>query len=789
MKIFKRIGCVLMMVLVTINPIISLYAVTTNERQIVQNGGSKTQDGVTISKTISASTIENYFDISLKVKTQELAREQDIAVVIVTDISNSMIGNQGSDGKTRLRAAITAASEFISDFQKYSKDTTASRKLGYVSFNTDGHKVFDLQEVKTTAKVTDLTNKVTSETVNIVKDIDNLSSYDSELYTKYTNIEAGLKMAEDMLYSEENKNIQNKYIILLSDGFPTTYLNYNESGYKGYKNRMNDVDFTASKNNHYIDGVFFDDVSNKSVLYGADYSDKGAIRAQTVATRIKNKGTIIYSVGTGLTDSSRTVDWYVDFFKNSDFSTVDRTSSNYVVGKTVNDFKKWLGGNGNTTNPGIGSGYANHYFDTSDTSSLENAYKKIFDSIKEVSEASWVGKDPMNTTTDEELKNIIGFVGMYDKTKSLKDTLTVSNTSDNTAYYDATTDTIKWDLKKSNYISTRENNNGVVTTYYEYELKYRVRLVNENSSFVSEKVYKTNATTTLTYVHQTNGSIPITKTMEFDIPSVKGYLGRLEFTKKSSFLNNNLGGIEFELKHSSECECLNERKHMDANYKLTSTSASNGLVSFNNVPSGHKYVLHETKTDEYHILDTNNYNVLVSYGTTTSSLTNNEIINIHKTNSLTLEKIVDGVETNKEFTFKITAKYNTNNLTGEYSGLLNNKETKITFTNGIAEVKLKNKDKLVINGLPYSMKYTVSEINSDGFIVKYKINDETYVYNSTTLENVLSKDTIIKYTNISSYELPKTGSSAGLIMMIIGSLLLVVPVIYIGKNTLRKADN
>lgn len=793
MKIFKRIGCILMMALVTINPIINLYATTTNEEQITYKGGSKTQDGVTISKEISSSTIENYFDITLKVKTKELAKEQDIAVVIVMDVSNTMMEYTSDNKTTKLRAAMNAGEELIKEIQKYSNQSNASLQIGYVAFNSNARKIFDIQEVKTQTEANNLVKTMQDKTKAIVTNIDEKTKeYDGNQNEKYTNIEAGIKLADDMLYSSSSKNIQNKFVILLSDGFPTTYI---KSGYTGYSNRTPN----ATKANHSTDGMFYDEVNGAPVAIGADYSDKGALRAEQAATKLKNKGTIIYSIGTGLTNDAKTVDYYGNLYKGKhyfengkdmgEFSTVDRTSTNYVIGKTVSDFKKWLGGTGNSSNPGIGSGYSNHYFDVTNTSELVNAYKKIFEDMKEVSEASWVSEDPMNTSSNEALKNIIGFVGIYDSKNKLNDSVTKGSNSDNTASYNKTTDSITWDLKNSNYKTTKETANGVTTTYYEYELKYRVRLINENTSFKENTSYKTNGVTTLTYVYKPSGSIPVTKTMEFDIPKVKGYLSTLTFTKKSSFNSMNLSGIEFELVHSSDCECLSEKSHMSESYKLTSISDDSGKVIFNNVPSGHKYILKETKTNSYHILDENEYKVSIDYGKLTSDIKNNTIINTHKTNSLTIEKLVDGVETNKEFTFKITAKYNTNNLTGEYSGLLNNKETKITFTDGVAEVKLKNKDKLIINDLPYSMKYTISEMNSDGFIVKYKIDKQDVVFSTSTKESSLVSDTLVTFTNISGYELPDTGSSSTLIMIIIGSLLLVIPVIYIGKNTLKKADN
>ena len=70
-------------------------------------------------------------------------------------------------------------------------------------------------------------------------------------HTRFTNIEAGLKMGQDMLDRATNKN---KYIIFLSDGFPTTYVS---SGYSGY-------DPYCSSGTKGRDGVFYDYVTGNN---------------------------------------------------------------------------------------------------------------------------------------------------------------------------------------------------------------------------------------------------------------------------------------------------------------------------------------------------------------------------------------------------------------------------------------------------------------------------------------------------------------------------------------------
>ena len=65
-------------------------------KQVANLGGcnSNSKDGVIVCKTISESNLENYFDITLSVETtskiEEVTKAQDLAVVLVMDISNTM---------------------------------------------------------------------------------------------------------------------------------------------------------------------------------------------------------------------------------------------------------------------------------------------------------------------------------------------------------------------------------------------------------------------------------------------------------------------------------------------------------------------------------------------------------------------------------------------------------------------------------------------------------------------------------------------------------------------------
>lgn len=800
MKKVKTFFTLIFSLLLLASPMLDVYAASSNIKQIISEGGETSGDGVKISKTISESSLENYFDITLKVQTREIAKEQDVDIVIVMDISRSMVENKVDNDKiTRLKSAVNAAEKFIKDFANYSSSVSTSRKIGYVDFNTNAYEVFSLQNCNNQTKAEELINKMRTMTNDKVfgymengvpSDTKQDKYFNDANHTRFTNIEAGLQLANDML---KTSNSENKFIILLSDGFPTTYMNGN--GYNGY-------DPYTPRASSSSEGQFYDSVIanryggiGRPCSYGTDYSERGARKAQLLATKIKNTGVKIYSVGSGIDTGTKTVDEYANYqydhrYKNN-FSTVDRIDTDYAIGHSLQDFKRWLGGTNNSQKPGIGSGYdKGYYFDTTDSASLNEAYAKIFENIKKLTEASWVAEDPMNSDTSS-VRDVINFVGIYDNNKNLSDSVSQSATSDNTASYDSTTDKINWDLKKSKYTKVVDRNTN--TTYYNYELKYRIRLKTEANNFESEKIFKTNGQTTLTYIIKESGKDQKLGSLTFKVPEVKGYLGTITFDKLTNYGKNKpLEGTTFEIYHSSDCPCLKERKHIDENFKMTSTSNSEGKVIFDNIPSGHKYKIHEISTDEYHEINTESFDVTVSYGQTTSPLKDNKIINNYKTKDLTISKTVKGDNSKRSFTFIIEATYKDEKLEGKYKAtrINGNKTTneEVEFIGGKITIKLKDNERFTIEKLPYLINFKITEKDNKGFIVKYKVNDEeTIIYNEKDIKSrSLDTDTIVKFTNISSYELPATGSSGMLILLIMGSLLLVIPVIYISVNILNR---
>lgn len=743
MKKLKKLFGLLIAFLMCFSPFLNIFAEADNNNQIVKKGGSNSneEDGVSVSKNIYPSELENYFDIILTVQTKNKALEPDLAVVIVMDISNTMTYQLGNTGSSRLEAAKEASNKFIDSFAARSENSSIDRKLGFVAFNSDSYEIFELQDCNESNKESLKSSITDGISKNIV---------DENNKKRFTNIEAGLKRAKSML---DSSSASKKYILFLSDGFPTTYI---ESKYTGYDT--------------YNGSRFKDRVLNKPCTYGTSYSDEAAIRARQMATTIKNSGIGIYSVGVDI--GGQTVQKYINQTDGKNYSVVDRYSTSYEIGSadSADAYRNWLRNK-------IGSGY---YYDVNDSNAMKNAFDSIFEQIMILSEATWVTEDPMNSSG--QLKNI-EFIGIYGENGVLSDSVTKSDNYPNTASFDTINEKIKWDLKNS----TPEINGNT----YTYKLHYRVRIKNELSDFEEGTSYKTNGVTTLNYVVKTNNSSK-NGTIDFPRPEVKAYLGKLEFNKLTNYGNKPLEGTKFEIYHSDDCPCLNERRHMAGDFKMTSTSNSTGKVIFDRIPSGHKYKIHEVYTDEYHEVDNTINDVEVNYGVTTSPLKDGQVVNTYKKRNLTIKKFVEGVDTNQEFTFEINAKYKGNNLEGTYTVIrkVDNKQTteNITFSNGKATIKLKDKEQITIKDLPYGTTYIVKELDTDGFIVKYQVNGGVIeIYDAKKQKSYTLNDNMeIKFTNVSGYELPATGSSGMLILIIMGSLLLAVPVIYISINVLNK---
>ncbi len=580
----------------------------TSDMQVVDAGGKVTSadQSVIVTKTIDGTELENVFDITLTVQTktnvQTFLSEPDMAVVIVMDISNTMNSTFTGDTMSRYDAAVEAASNFINQF---AENTSGLSKIGFIAFNTSAHEIFELQPCSTAAQANALISEMSSDTDSIIS----ASGYGSAR-TRFTNVEGGLKRGYDMLASSGNAN---QYIILLTDGFPTTYLIDNSdtsTNYNGYEPY-------STSGTVGTDGVFYDSVLRTYCKYGTSYSDKASIKAREMATKIKDSGAKIFSVGVDV--AGQTVQEHINNSSSSN-SIVDRTGTTYEIGgaNDLNAYKNWLGNS-------IGSGY---YYDSVDREDITNAFNTIFEEIRKLNSQTkktvWTATDPL-PVLDENMETV-EFIHFFDIYGQAQDELIgeFAVDAEDTAYHE--NDVIHWDLKKSGY-TTSVDPDDENTTWYYYSVKYRVRLENELTPFVEEQVYETNGDAFLEYrtIVVTNDvqEISDTKTVYFPKPSVKGYLSEFSFLKQNSE-DEALSGAVFALTHDTEdCSiCRGDETAVttvgvvqdDGTVEpYTATSDSEGKVSFTRIPSGHTYSLTETTPPVGYVVTKNKYNVVVSY--------------------------------------------------------------------------------------------------------------------------------------------------------------------------------
>lgn len=580
---FKSIIMTLILVLAVVIPSGVVFAVNN---QVVKSGGSNTEkwnsDGVQVSKTATPTGVEDYFDITLQVKSKNSVKaimdSYSAAVVFVVDLSGSMdnyINPKNSSSGKKVTNAISAIQLFTQEFYDYSKTDYPNNQIGAVGFNTNGHDLVGLTKVSNYESFNStLNNKITNV-------IDTAASYD-----EFTNIEAGLKKAQAML---DTSTAKHKYIVFLGDGVPTTYI---RSGYTGYQYKKEDTTFADNKNG----------ITGQLIQYpGANYSDTGAKRARAKAMELKKAGVTIYSIGVGLQtfwgykgsnqDTNSTIAYrsHYNYELNGEQLLVNQLARSITKGQQhventfgkvngtntwqakksailskrweiTNSFENCVNGTGEigwyrnliddnytkTTNEdlfkrwltyGIGSGY---YYDVTKISDFEDIIRgkngileKLKSDLNSKRTDVWSTTDPMtnyNTTTSDYIK----FVGFLNASGNTIPETSISGShvknGNNTAEFkkNSSTDpagTITWNLKNSGFTTEEED------SVYVYTLKYRVRLKVEKQGFSDTISYDTNGTTTLTYINLENGVAGDIKTINYPIPKVKGYLENLKITK------------------------------------------------------------------------------------------------------------------------------------------------------------------------------------------------------------------------------------------------------------------
>lgn len=282
----------LIVAIVMVIGLLPLDAFASDDNQIVTNGQEQTtDDGSVIHSKMISQTDTNEFDITLTVQTKEEIKEQtvsaDAAVVLVMDVSNSMKetvdGRQPDDeSEMRITQAKAAAKNFIDSFGTDAEGAT--RKVSVVEFGSSAYTVQGWTDTATAKSAVDnvginfrypacsIEGEHTHD-VNTIEwggffnlqwrcNVEGCKYYKADTwgglgwYTLFdygynghtheqtfdgphgdvltdgggTNIEGGLKLADNLLNSSAVSEIDNRYVVLITDGVPT---------YHVYQNRDN----------------------------------------------------------------------------------------------------------------------------------------------------------------------------------------------------------------------------------------------------------------------------------------------------------------------------------------------------------------------------------------------------------------------------------------------------------------------------------------------------------------------------------------------------------------------
>lgn len=159
----------------------------------------------------------------------------------------------------------------------------------------------------------------------------------------------------------------------------------------------------------------------------------------------------------------------------------------------------------------------------------------------------------------------------------------------------------------------------------------------------------------------------------------------------------------------------------------------------------------------------------------------------YRAGSLTLGKQVEGSApgTQRAFMFTLRMENTITSLKQEYTAVrvkadgTTSSET-ITFINSEAVISLKSGESLSIDYVPYGTVWSITETDTDGYIVSYCVNGGSMVYGDQANGSHNGADTVVSFLNKCSYELPNTGGAgtksytmAGLVLMIFSMAYLM----------------
>ena len=582
--------------------------------QQVENG-TLGEDGVVVemSKTVAATGVENEFEVTLQIKTNQSLKEipastPDAAVMLVMDVSNSMddcvnCGGEASDDNHRGKTETTYYCDDGSGrtysqhwhwlgwfegrydceychktLRQHNAETTTTADCAYRSRLADAQaaaKDFLTQFATETGATGDdrrmvaivsfgsnakrelnwvdvRTEEGMSDAINA---IDNLEVAHGNSNNGGTNIEGGLMLAKNILNAGRRQggaieDVNYLYTILLTDGQPTYHVE-------------NDWYYTDATETIY------------GTQGGGDsttYNDAAEVGDEADAILDMSSLSKLFSIcfGDGVWNS-RPFGWW----RNAN----PATTNSMTIGEWLQAF---------STN--AYNGEADGLFDSFDS---------IADQIAVAAQA-WRVTDTMGQDIIYE-----GELAVSDED---------GNRINNVVTLSEDGNSFVWNVLASNYdpsiTDVQQDQDGNLIGTLGYTMKYKIRL--NNTGFTSESERNTNSSAVLKYmVADENGEWPTSedalKEAEFAVPVVKGYVADLDFTKVGSDTGDKLTGAQFTLADES-----------GAIWSSAKTSDADGKVEFTNIPSGYTYTLTETSAPEgYNKVDP--ITVTVAYGKVTTN--------------------------------------------------------------------------------------------------------------------------------------------------------------------------
>ncbi|MGI6260325.1 MAG: Cna B-type domain-containing protein [Acutalibacteraceae bacterium] len=534
-------------------------------------------DGVEIQKNIApvldanGNPIENLFDITLQVKTQQTVISNDAAIAMVIDVSGSMdycaeCGNENrhdqnckyyskknntvTTAQSRMQATISGAKNFVDSIASSAAEDEHSGRI-YVSvikFSSSASKVCDWIDITTAQGL-----------ASVKSYLEGLSANGG------TNLEAGLMLARNRLNMTAapvggkavNISALNKFTVLLTDGQPTFRVVNNSTSTEAAG-----TDSTGNNTND----------NNGSGTSKAERNE-----AKDMATQVKALSklyTICYGVSgdalyttyqdvcvhCGKPESEHTI--WGNYCPDGSWNRYEVKGTTVTIGDYLKDEI--------ATAATADNAYA---YNAGSTDELNAAFAKIASSTTSgINAAGAVVNDPM------------GDVVVFQTGTAL----TGNSAAD--AAYDSDSETLVWTLDAENAsVNTVDG-----TTTYTYTITYRVEL--DTANLQPDTYYPTNKYTTLTWG---------TTTMAFKVPTVKGIFADFSFDKVAYHDNSiGLNDAVFTMVRSDGA--------------VTRTSSSvNGAVLFENLPSGTYTLTETTAATGYDKDSAASYTVIVAFGQVT----------------------------------------------------------------------------------------------------------------------------------------------------------------------------